>query len=276
MTNKNFIGPRKLITTIAGLRKALKGSDPLFTGIVLYEGKSLLDGAPVVAIANRIMVASGNAKTGAMVQTFIIRSDIHPVEALETGADASICGSCIHRPKRNGAGYLGDCYVQVGKSVASVYGAYQRGRYARPGVDFAANLLPLLFEGLLFRIGSYGDPAAIPYQVWRGATMLAAGVNGYTHQWQDPRFAMLKTLCMASADSTAEMDKAHAAGWRTFRVRASNEPLIRGREVICPASAEAGHKTSCADCKACGGLSAKAKVSIVIMAHGAKVARVAA
>mgnify|MGYP003345148381 CR=1 FL=1 len=45
-----------------------------FTGVILYEGPSMIDGAPVVVIANRIETASGNSKTGAMVQTFIIRS----------------------------------------------------------------------------------------------------------------------------------------------------------------------------------------------------------
>src|SRR6188768_1675463 len=71
-----------MITDINILRRALKGSKPLFAGIVLWEGASLLDGAPVVAIANKIMGKSANGKTGAMVQTFIIRSDMDPVAAL--------------------------------------------------------------------------------------------------------------------------------------------------------------------------------------------------
>jgi hypothetical protein len=71
------------------------------------------------------------------------------------------------------------------------------------------------------------------------------------------------------------MEEAHAKGWRTFRVRAANEPVTAKREVICPASNEAGNRTSCLDCKACGGLSAKAKVSMVIIAHGATAKRFA-
>jgi hypothetical protein len=265
-----------MITTLAALKKALKGKSPLFAGIILYEGKSLLDGAPIVAIANKIMTASANGKTGAMVQTFIIRSDIHPVEALATGDDVSICGDCVHRPKINGEEFKGDCYVQVGKSVASVYGAYTRGRYARPGIDFAANLLPLLFEGLMFRIGTYGDPTAVPFQIWRASTLLTAGFNGYTHQWRDPRFQAFKRLCMASVDTKEEMELAHAMGWRTFRVRSADEPIIIERERPCPAAAESGHKTSCDKCKACGGLSAKAKISMVIINHSPKAARIAA
>ena len=91
-----------MITTAHDMRRALRGSSPKFTGIILYEGPSVIDGGPVVVIANRIAHASGNEKTGAMVQTFIIRRDMRPLEALSSGADKSICGGCIHRPANGG------------------------------------------------------------------------------------------------------------------------------------------------------------------------------
>lgn len=250
-----------MITDLPTLMTALRREQ--FRGVILYEGPSALDGAPIVAIANRITSASGNAKTGAMVQTFIMRADVSPTAALLSQDDASVCGDCRHRPANEGT-----CYVFVARSVRSTWEAYKRGRYARPGVDYDARLLPLLFAGMAFRMGTYGDPAAVPFQIWRASTLNTAVVNGYTHQWKNPKFAAFRLLCMASADTVAEMNAAHAMGWRTFRVRAHTEPVFKGKEVVCPASAEAGHKTSCAECKACGGLSAKAKVSIVIMAHG--------
>jgi hypothetical protein len=128
--------------------------------------------------------------------------------------------------------------------------------------------LPELFAGMAFRIGTYGDPCAVPFQVWRACTLRAAVINGYTHQWRDPRFAAFKLLCMASADSVVDMEMAHAMGWRTFRVRGAGEPVLKS-EKPCPASKEMGHRTSCVNCKACGGHSAKARVSMVIIAHGA-------
>jgi hypothetical protein len=252
-----------MIATAAALRLAIRRAE--WSGIVLYEGPSMLDGAPVVAIATRLEVASNNAKTGAMVQTFIIRSDVHPGEALKSGADASVCGDCPARPAN------GDfCYVQVNKSVASVFGAYQRNRYARPGVDFEPGILAELFADSIFRLGAYGDPAAAPFAVWAEATRLAKARNGYTHQWR--RFPEFKALCMASCDSEADHVQAKAEGWRTFRVRLAYEPLAR-REITCPASAEAGHKTVCAACQACGGTLAKAKADIAIVAHGPKARR---
>ena len=77
---------------------------------------------------------------------------------------------------------------------------------------------------------------------------------------------------MASAESAADHADAHAMGWRTFRVKPIGAPSLQG-EVTCPASKEAGQRTVCADCRACGGQSAKARASIVIEAHGATAKR---
>ena len=64
-------------------------------GYVIYDGASLLDGKRIVAIA--LTGNSKNTKTGAMVQTYIIRPDINPLEANKTGEDYSICGTCPHK-----------------------------------------------------------------------------------------------------------------------------------------------------------------------------------
>jgi len=255
-----------MIKTAQDMIRALKRDT--FCGVILYQGPSLIDGAPIVVIANRIVSESGNAKTGAMVQTFILRQDMRPLDAARLGYDFSICGHCPHRPTNDGS-----CYVNIGRSVESVFGAYKRGRYAVPHVDYDVALLPELFESSIFRLGSYGDPAAAPFRVWAHATALVRARNGYTHQWREfPQFA---ALCMASVDSEAQAHEARANGWRTFRVRAAAAPVMAG-EITCPASEEAGKKTTCSACKACGGTQAKARVSIVIAAHGTMKARFAA
>lgn len=257
-----------MITTATDMLVALRRKR--FAGVMLWQGASLLDGAPIAAIATRVTVKSNNAKTGDMVQCFIIRSDVHPGEALKTGEDASVCGQCPHRPILGGA-----CYVQVNKSVASVFGALQRGRYAVPGVDYDPRILPDLFAGRVMRLGAYGDPCAVPFQVWRAATLKASAINGYSHQWRDARFAAFKLLTMASCDTPSDHVDAIAAGWRPFRMRLETEPKLPG-EVVCPASHEAGRKTSCASCRACGGTGAKARAPIVIIAHGPTANRFAA
>lgn len=64
------------------------------TGFVFYDGPSSINGAPIVGIAT---MESRNGKTGNMIQTFIVRADQHPLEALSTGADSAICGDCALR-----------------------------------------------------------------------------------------------------------------------------------------------------------------------------------
>ena len=78
----------------------------------------------------------------------------------------------------------------------------------------------------------------------------------------------MAAYCMASADTAPEKAAANMLGFRVFRVRTEAEPLT-AREIVCPASAEGGFKTTCDTCRACGGLSAKAKADVAIVAHGA-------
>jgi len=249
------------------LRAAIKRNR--FAGVILYEGPSHIDGAPIVVIANRIVAPSTNDKTGAMVQTFIIRSDVNPYRALKTGQDESVCGDCPQRPFKGGK-----CYVDVAKSVASVYGAYERGRYARPGIDYDPAILPDLFEGPAFRLGTYGDPAAAPFQIWRAATIKARKITGYSHQWRDPRFQAFALLCMASCETESDQLLASACGWRTFRAKRAVETKA-ATEIGCPAAKENGARTSCDRCGLCAGNSSASAKDIVINLHGFRVGKAA-
>src|SRR5580765_5622743 len=224
---------------------------------IIYQGPSALDGAPIVAVATGFK-RSRNAKTGDMVQVWIIRSDMHPVEANRIGADVGICGQCPHRGRvelLNGVSRnVGrTCYVRVPNAPAAVYRAFAAGKYGLAPIDCMA--------GRAVRIGAYGDPAAVPMAIWQTYLPRAAAVTGYTHQWRT--YPELQAWCMASCDNGRDYLEAKAAGWRTFRVRNLADPVL-AREVVCPASKEAGYKTVCALCRACGGASSKAKADIVI------------
>jgi hypothetical protein len=230
-------------------------------GRVLFEGASELDGAPIVVIAIGFDTGSTNTKTGAMIQTYILRSDMHPVEAVHTGADVSICGACPHRGAA-GDGSGRTCYVNIGQGPTIVFKTYQAGGYPR------ATLAELgsLGRGRMVRLGTYGDPAAVPALYWALLTAHSAGHTGYTHQWQTSN--ELRGLCMASADSAEEATQAQAAGWRTFRVAMPGDVARAKGEVVCPASAESGARTTCADCGLCAGASAGFTKSVTIAAHG--------
>ena len=239
------------------------------TGYVIWEGPSKFDGAPLVAIA---IIHSKNSKTGDMVQTFILRADQSPLDALASGDDVSICGDCVHRPRAPAGARNGrkgkpkrerTCYVNVGQSVMAIWKAYKRGRYP---IDAAAAAAAC--AGRMVRLGAYGDPAAVPVRIWHALLKRAAGHTGYTHAWHVRAGRALKSLAMASADSPQDLERARASGWRTFRVRAANEPL-QARELVCPASAENDTGRTCSSCGACNGAArGPAQASVAIIVHG--------
>jgi len=234
--------------------------------MVIYEGPSLIDGQPIVAI---VTFGSNNSKTGSMPQVWILRSDVHPTEALRNGSDKSICGDCPHRPKVLGDGALKknsrSCYVNT-MSINAVYNKYAKGGYKKPGLDVISKKL----RGTKVRLGAYGDPGSVPTEVWDTILKYCTS-TGYTHQWRtcDPN---LNKYCMASCDNVAETFLAKGFGYRTFFVQnvASFDDVIRQQDDIkfayCPASKEL-QKTTCFKCMACSGTRTGLHSNITIKMH---------
>ena len=229
---------------------------------ILYSGPSELDGAPIVAIITGLSDKSSNPKTGGMAQTWILRADISPLDAVRARQDGSICGDCLHRGDETRAR---SCYVVLKNAPTAVYRAYTRGSYPTLTPRDANAILRA--RGLSVRLGSYGDPAAIPAQIWHDLTD-GVRYTGYTHAWRAAKAKALRGLCMASCDSTRDVVDAKMAGWRTFRV--APELFVPGRaEIMCPASEEAGKRTTCSACNLCNGArESDARRDIAIVAHG--------
>lgn len=235
-------------------------------GTIIYQGPSLLDGAPIVVVA---LTSSTNRKTGNMVQTYILRGDMDPVSASRIGADVSICGNCPHRgtarPEADKGQAAGrSCYVILAQGPLMVWKALQKGAYPRSEGHRA---LAEIGRGRMVRIGTYGDGAAVPSYIWDSLTSEAQGWTAYTHQSGWAGAAADPARFMVSVESVAEAGRAWEAGARTFRVIGSVDDVVKGREILCPASEEAGKRTSCDKCKLCAGASIAAK-SIAIVAHG--------
>lgn len=223
--------------------------------MLVWQGASAINGAPTVVLAS---FESANVKTGNMVQLWILVRDIAPTEAVQTGADAAVCGDCIHRGNK-AEGRKRTCYVNL-RTPASVWRAFQRGNVR--SLDLTA------FAGRKVRFGAYGDPAAVPFEVWQSIAAVVDGkITGYTHQWRtcDPRFA---ELCMASADSIEDYREARRAGYRAFVVRPLGAPKPEGL-VQCPATAGKANTVQCITCMQCGGTGNGRKASISIEVHGA-------
>ena len=216
---------------------------------IAYEGPSMLDNQPIACIVTGIDRPSLNPKTGPMLQTFIIRADISPVEAVKTGQDSSICGDCKLRGVN---GKQRGCYVTVFQAPRQVYDHYHRTNKTK--------FKPGHARGYGVRLGSYGDPVALPLPVIRDMVKYANTWTGYTHQWKtcDPDF---KEYLMASVDSIEEYEEAQSRGWRTFRI--AKEIYARQNEIICPATRT---NTNCLSCGLCNG--GKRSTSIIIEPHG--------
>ena len=234
-------------------------------GFIVWRGDSQIDGQPIVLIAVRSSKKGANEKTGAMMQTYILREDVAPLEALKTGADASICGNCKHGPKNaNRAHGLGSCYVQVQNAPTGIYKAFARGRY------------PVLSEleareqcnGEIVRLGAYGDPSAVPFGVWASLLHGAKGWTGYTHQWKETYAAQHRRFCMASCDTEDEYNAARRDGWRGFYVVPKGFSGRVEKAFLCPASEEGGKKLNCIDCLACDGTHSGRVGSVYIPVHG--------
>lgn len=219
-------------------------------GYILYEGKSVLDNAPIVVIAT---MSTQNEKTGDMVQTWIIRSDVDPIEASKNKLDSSICGMCPHRTSLHGA-----CYVTLHQAPLQIYKAYKKGNYKK--LD---NQDLIHFSSKRVRLGAYGDPASVPFKVWDNILKHCAGHTGYTHQLHHKNFDhRIATICQISADTEKEALRSWKKGYKTFRVKSENMAILEG-EIQC---LNTSHNISCVDCGLCDG----SKMNIVIDIHGSR------
>lgn len=244
---------------------------------IIYSGPSLIDGHPVIVVA---IVKSGNRKTGNLIQTHILRADVDPLTASRTGSDFAICGNCTHR----GTAHDGSngkktanrrtCYVNLGQGPLIVYKGLQRGIY--PTAD--REQTRTIGRARMVRLGTYGDPAAVPATIWDDLLSESKGHTGYTHQHDTaPDYRRV----MASADTPAQAAGFHARGIRTFRIipvktwESNGRAAMLKTEALCPASKEAGFKSTCETCRLCTGSTTAAR-SIAIVAHGTARNRVTA
>lgn len=221
-------------------------------GYVLDEFNSPIDGSPCVAI---LTLNCSNRKTGNMAQVWILRSDINPVEALNTGEDVSICGDCPHRKQADGSR---SCYVNVGQAPNSVYKAYKAGKYVKDPMCLESRKA---VKGRSIRFGAYGDPAIIRPIIVDTLIKACKTHTGYTHQWRQSFADAFKGKFMASVDGANDYIDAMLSGWQTFSVvpkgyKPSNIKL-------CPATVT-NSKATCLTCSLCNG----AKTSVYVEAHG--------
>lgn len=208
---------------------------------LLYKGPSVIDNGPIIALLTGLGKPSTNAKTGPMLQTWILREDMPPKEALK-GADHSICGDCTLKKDI--------CYVLTHQAPSAIYKRYLNENYKSEN-------LKKIGRNQRIRITAYGDPAAVPIDIWDDLLTYADGWTGYTHS---PHIQPeLKKYVQASCESTESASRLQDQGWKTYRIKDESEPLLKN-EIICPSN----HGVKCITCLMCNG----ATKNIAINIHG--------
>jgi hypothetical protein len=290
-------------------------------GVIIYDGPSTITGERVYVVLTSIRGTSNNAKTSGdgevpvlpLAQTYVIPhsmlagivADTNPSAAwfdnLRSGADSGACGACPLRPsavqalKALGLPAPDPCYVLNGPG--DVARAIVAGRYPTATLAQAAGYLrAMLAAGRIagVRGGSWGDPAAAPFEVHAALHAATRGVRVahpdgrerravwtcYTRTWAyAPTVAApWRRIAMASAHFPAEARLALAQGWRPFTVVDGRsvdaigdaaQLVSEGPSTHCPASNERGNAATCSTCGLCDGAADNDRRGpVTIMSHG--------
>ena len=216
---------------------------------IVWEGASLIDGSPIVLILTGFVSSTSNRKTGRLIQSWILQQGIVPTEAAKKGLDSGICGNCPMKLSQSGS-----CYVNL-LPTNNIYRKYKTGSYPK----FTANEIAVLERYRYpIRLGSYGDPTAVPIKVWEPIIRASGRYTGYTHQWRNNCNHNWQKYLMASVESAEEARVAQSKGWRTFRIIAPDAPLSKN-EILCRHTED--DRIQCENCLLCDGASSKPNIA---------------
>lgn len=202
-----------------------------------------------------------NKKTGDLIQNYLIpESWLETDESIDNLDDRAVCFDCKHGQNEDKMCYVRDKFKSRGLK-SKIRGLRNLGLDNIPELspELESDLLNAI-EGRGIRFGSYGEPILLGEALIGKISKRAKFWTGYTHQWHKNNWA--KDYFMASVESEIVSNAAQKMGFRTFFVGDTQSKEY----VTCPASKEAGNKTTCDNCKLCMGTQSKAK-SVTIKLH---------
>lgn len=177
--------------------------------------------------------------------------------------DAAVCMDCPFAVS-NGA-QISACYThkmfQYSGFLSSLRSITQEWDDIPQLTDDIASQIVTMSAGVYVRFGTYGEPSLLPDDLIARMCAVAKSWTGYTHQWR--KRPILSSWFMASVHTREEVAHAQVLGFRSFLVQADHAPDL----VNCPASAEAGYRSTCSKCGLCSGTQGKGKKSIYILEH---------
>ena len=260
---KERLTPKQIAVAYQALPKELRQAKT----VVVWQGQSPVNGDRIGAVVSGLKGNSANDKTGAMAQASIILLDVHPNEAINTGQDVAICGGCPLRKQETGKRI---CYVNVLFTSGAKFRAQLASKYPIATPEQLGIILA--YNGMGIRLGDYGDPAMVPYEVWAEVlSWVSEKSTSYTHQWQEPWFDVRHfEYSMASIDEVNTVEKLqelHGNDVRYYRL-ANDYNDLSNNEIKCPSDPNkikyGKRAIQCADCGLCSGEMITAKNIVII------------
>jgi hypothetical protein len=178
--------------------------------LLIYRGPGAQSGKPINVV---LTVSSANSKIGALAQVWIVPHEHRLIlkddpDAGVTANDDAVCGTCPLRAN-GAAGRL--CYVNP-----LTAGNVTKTAYRKADTDVVPVPVSLRGQALGLRIGAYGDPAEIPFDLLMQLVSLAnstgarrSGQVGYTQHWRTmghnpPHARYLMASCFSVEEAPVE------------------------------------------------------------------------
>ena len=176
-------------------------------------------------------------------------------------ADGAVCFDC---PFSQNRGCYTAKYTQYSgflSSLRSIGKSYEWDTIPEFSKEIEIGIIAMAYEKYC-RFGTYGEPSLIPLGLMSDICDVSKSWTGYTHQWlRKPEYA---PYLMASLHHERQVVHAEKLGYRSF---IATKTALDKPYVNCPASAEAGYKSTCSACGLCSGTEGKGKKSVWILEH---------
>jgi hypothetical protein len=147
-----------------------------------------------------------------------------------------------------------ECYVDKVRGPQGVWLSWKAGNIAQATPHEAGTLV-----NKPIRLGAYGDPGAVPTQVWVELLKAANGRHtAYTHYWRKVPELMDYVTASIDPDDYDGKCEAQALGWHTYSILAEGEQP-GANEIMCP---EETRGIECANCGICSGQHGQKNITI--------------
>lgn len=184
--------------------------------------------------------------------------------------DADNCGDCPFAANNKfNVDKIGKCYthkvmqysgfVSMMKSISKQYECFDN--IPEFSEEIHSDILKICNKKYV-RFGTYGEPTEIGLDLISDITDICSTWTGYTHQYV--RKSDYLQYFMASVHNEHQ-SKVVSNRWNGRSFIASKDGSEDG--VVCPASNEAGFKSTCAKCGLCSGVNGKGKKDVKILEH---------